>query len=292
LDIFITLFLPLALFIIMFSLGLGLVVDDFLRVFSAPRAFAVGIFTQMILLPVVGFVLAVAFRLPPELALGLVILALCPGGATSNILTKIAHGDVALSISLTAVSTLLSVVTIPLMVKAMAGYFLGVEAANIRITGLGLLLFALTALPVILGMTVRRFAPALTQAVERGLSRLALLLVVLAIAGALASNWSMFVDNLPVLGPSAIALNVVMLALILLIGWLMSLGEAQTSAIALETGIQNAAMGITVGSLIAERAGGVSPFSLPSGVYGIVMYGICVAFTLWRRGRAKSAQAA
>ena len=284
-NIFVTAFLPLTLFVIMFSLGLGLVVEDFKRIVVQPKAFAVGLLSQMVMLPIVGLVLAISFELPPELALGLVILALCPGGATANLLTRVAHGDVALSISVTATCTLLSVLTMPFMVKIMAGYFLGIEAGNIDVTALGLSMLMLTAAPVVLGMMVRRFAPALTSRVEKAVSTIAIVLVVVVVGAVLASNWTMFIENLPTLGPSVITLNVVMLLVGVLLARAFALTEAQGTAIALETGIQNGALGITVGSLIVASAGEVAPFSVPSGVYGITMYPVCLAFTLWRRDR-------
>lgn len=288
-NIFVTAFLPLTLFVIMFSLGLGLVVDDFRRILTHPKAFAVGIFSQMVMLPAVGFLLAIGFDLTPELALGLVILALCPGGATANLLTRLAYGDVALSISVTSVSTLLAVVTMPLLAKLAAGYFLGVDAADIDVTGLALSMVGLTTVPVCAAMAVRHFATAFALRIERGVSRAALLLMVTVIGIVLATNWTMFVDNLPLLGPSVFTLNAVMLLGGIVLAWLFRLSERHATAISLEAGIQNAALGVNVGSLIVDHGNEVSPISVPSGVYGIVMYAMCVAFTFWRRSRPADA---
>lgn len=286
-----TTFLPMTLFVIMFSLGLGLVASDFSRIVTHPKAFAVGLFSQMVMLPAIGFLLAIGFNLEPELALGLVILSLCPGGATANILTRVAHGDVALSISVTSVSTLLSVITMPVMVTVVADYFLGLEAGHVDVTSLSLSMLALTALPVCVAMTVRHFAPRFAVAIERSVSRIAIVLVVVVIGVVLAMNWRMFIDNLPVLGPSVITLNVLLLLGGLALGWLFSLSQGQATAISLETGIKNAALGVTVGSLIVDHGGDVSPISVPSGVYGITMYAVCVAFTLWRRSRVTATPA-
>lgn len=286
LNSIVTVMLSLTMIVIMFSLGLGLVVGDFARIITEPKAFAVALLSKMLVMPVAGVAVAVGFNLPADMAFGLTILALCPGGATSNILTKIAHGDVALSISANAVSTLLAVFTMPILVKLMADYFLGVEAAQINVTGLGLSMLALTTVPVVVGLVLRHFAENLALAIERPIAKMAMGLVVLVVGGALIINWEMFVDNLPTLAPSVIVLNIALLIIGVLLARLFSLSESQATAIALETGIQNAALGITVGSLIVENGNEVSAFSVPSGVYGITMYAICVAFTFWRRRRA------
>lgn len=282
-DSLITVFLPLALAIIMFSLGLGLTLDDFRRVFSAPRAFGVGALAQIVALPVVAYAIAVMFRLPSELAVGMMILSFCPGGVTSNILTKFARGDLALSISLTGVISLVSVVTVPLLVAFAADRFMGVDAPPVNVTSLALAMFLITAVPVVLGMLLRHFASGLTTSVEGFVEKLAVVLFVVVVVGALASNWALFVENLPVLGPAVVVLNVVLLAIGVGLARLTSLDGRQATAISIETGIQNATLGITVGSLIVEQASALPPFSLPSAVYGITMYGVSLPFVYWRR---------
>ena len=282
-DNLITVFLPLALAIIMFSLGLGLTLDDFRRVFSAPKAFGVGALAQIVALPVVAYAIAVMFRLPSELAVGMMILSFCPGGVTSNILTKFARGDLALSISLTGVISLVSVVTVPLLVAFAADRFMGVDAPPVNVTSLALAMFLITAVPVVLGMLVRHFASGLTTSVEGFVEKLAVVLFVVVVVGALASNWALFVENLPVLGPAVVVLNVVLLAIGVGLARLTSLDGRQATAISIETGIQNATLGITVGSLIVEQASALPPFSLPSAVYGITMYGVSLPFVYWRR---------
>lgn len=282
----------MTLFVIMFSLGLGLVVNDFGRIFTHPKAFAVGMLSQMVMLPAVGVLLAASLGLSPELGLGLVILTLCPGGATANVFTRIAHGDVALSISVMSVSTLLSVATMPVLAQIAAGYFLSVEAQHIDVTGLSFSMLLLTVLPVSIAMALRHFRPAFAISIDRNVARLALALVVVVIGVVLITNWGMFVENLPVLGPSVLTLNALVLAGGLFLAWLFSLDEAQATAIALETGIKNGALGVTVGSMIIDHGGEVSPISVPSGVYGITMYAMCVVFMLWRRNRARAGRAA
>jgi bile acid:Na+ symporter, BASS family len=285
-DILITVFLPLALAIIMFSLGLGLTLEDFRRVFLAPRAFGIGALAQLVILPAVAYVVAVLFRLTPELAVGLMILAFCPGGVTSNILTKFARGDLALSISLTGVISLVAVVTVPFLVSFAADHFMGVDAPPVNVTSLAVAMFLITAVPVALGMALRHFAAGLTAAIEGFVEKLAVVLFVIVVVGALAANWSLFVENLAVLGPALIVLNVVLLAIGLGLARLFALEGAQATAISIETGIQNATLGITVGSLIVEQASALPPFSLPAGVYGITMYLVSLPFIYWRRQAA------
>ena len=282
-DILLSVFLPLSLAIIMFSLGIGLTIDDFRRVGSRPYAFGIGAVNQMIVLPIIGFIIAIAFGLPGELALGLMILAFCPGGVTSNILTKLAKGDVALSISLTAVISLLTIFTVPILVAWSADYFMGLAAPDVNVTQLGIAMFLITAVPVLLGVSLRHFAGSFSERAEPWLARFANILFIVIVVGALAANWDLFIENLPRLGPSLVVLNVVLLAVGWYSGRLLKLNKQEASAVSIETGVQNATLGITVGSLIAEQASGLPPFSLPSGVYGITMYLVTLPFVYWRR---------
>lgn len=285
-DIFIKVFLPLALIIIMFSLGLGLTLDDFSRVIRRPKAFAIGALSQMIMMPIIGFIIVILFKLPAELAVGVMILAFSPGGVTSNFLSRLARGDLALSISLTAVFSIVAVFTVPPAVKLSSEYFLGVNAPPVNVAGLGLTLFLITATPVVLGMLLRAYATAFTIRIEPIVEKIALIFFIVIVVGALSANWQAFVDNLAVLGPALVALNIVLLFIGLGLGKLFSLSEPESTAIAIETGIQNATVGITVGSLIVEQTAGLPVFSLPSGVYGIIMYVVSIPFVLWRRSRA------
>jgi BASS family bile acid:Na+ symporter len=282
-DSLITIFLPLALAVIMFSLGLGLTVADFARVVTRPKAFGIGIASQLLAIPLVAYAIAVAMALPPELAVGLMILSFCPGGVTSNILTKIARGDLALSISLTGIVSLIAVFTMPVLVALAADRFMGLAAPAIDVTALGISMFVITAVPVLLGILLRHLAAGFATSIEPFVEKLALALFVVVVVGALAANWSLFVANLATLGPALVLLNVILLAIGLGLARAFSLNRQEATAIAIETGIQNATLGITVGSLIVEQASALPPFSLPSGVYGITMYIVSVPFVLWRR---------
>ncbi|MEM7144748.1 MAG: bile acid:sodium symporter family protein [Verrucomicrobiota bacterium] len=276
--------LPLILAFIMFSLGLGLRGTDFSRIFKFPGKFALGLGNQILLLPLIAFALALLFKLPPDLAVGFMILAFCPGGVTSNVLTRIANGNTPLSISLTAVTSLLSIVTVPLLVSLAVTHFMGDKAPPVNVTKLGLQMFAITAVPVVLGMTLTAAAPKLVTKISPAVSRIALVLFVLIILAALAKNWVVVWTNLPALGPALIFLNVLLLTLGLLTSKLAKLNPADASTIAIESGVQNGTLGIAVGALIALNATeNLPPTTVPSAVYGITMYLVSIPFVLYRR---------
>lgn len=288
-SITITVLLPLVLVVIMFSLGLGLVLDDFARLGRYPKAFAVGLTVQFVLLPSIAYAVVLAFGLAPDLALGLMILSLCPGGPTANLMTRYSRGDVALSISLNGISSLAAVATLPLFATYFVNRFLGAEAPEIDVTSLGLSMFALTAIPVVTGMLVRRYAPALAGIIDLPIRKLCVVLLVAIVSGALLVNWSIFVSTMPILGPSIVALVVGLLAGALALATLAGLEPAQMTAISIDAGIQNAAIGITVGALIAGPDAVVPVYSVPAGVYGVMMYFIVLPFMFWRRSLVRPA---
>lgn len=281
------LFLPVSLAIIMFSLGLGLVVADFVRIARIPRAFLAGATAQMLLLPLVAFALLAVFPLGPELALGVMILSFCPGGVTSNMLVKFAGGAVALSITLTAFASLASVLTAPILVEWMGAYFLGLGALALDLTELALAVFLMTTLPVTLGMLVRAFLPGVALAVEGPLSAMAALFFVIIVLLGVVGGWDLLLENLVTLGPLLVTLNVIMLGIGLTIARLTGLEARDGLAIAMEAGVQNAALGITLGGLVAAGAGVLPSFTLPSAVYGITMYVVIAPFILWARLRSR-----
>lgn len=277
--------LPLVLAFIMFSLGLGLRGADFARVFRQPKVFAVGLGNQLVLLPLVAFGLITAFDLPPMLAVGTMILALCPGGVTSNMLTRIADGTPPLSISLTAVASLLSVLIVPVMVAWTVGYFQVEESREVDVTAIGIKMFLITAVPVAAGMFLTRFAPKLVERISKTVANIALVLFVLIVILAIKANWDALMKYATVLGPTLLALMGIMLALGLITGRLLRVTPREATTISLESGIQNATLGIAVAGFVgAEAAGGELPDSaLPSAVYGVLMYFVVVPFVFWRR---------
>tara|TARA_B100001094_G_scaffold47778_1_gene43100 strand:- start:90 stop:944 length:855 start_codon:yes stop_codon:yes gene_type:complete len=278
--------LPIILAFIMFSLGLGLKGKDFSRIFKFPIAFGAGLLNQVVLLPLIALALAHAFGLSDVFAVGLMILALCPGGVTSNILAKMAGGNAPLSISLTAVTSLLSILTVPLILAFSVNYFMGEEAPPVDVTRLGLTMFLITAVPVAIGMVLTSKFPSLVDKIAPKVSRTAVGLFVIIIVAALAKNWEVFSSNLGTLGPVAVLLNIVMLLLGLVSAIALRLDKRDATTISIESGVQNGTLAIAVGSIIATVDGEIlPPETVPAAVYSITMYVVCVPFVFWRKKR-------
>ena len=268
--------LPLSLIFIMFSLGLGLKVQDFKNIMNNPKAFIIGIVNQMIVLPIVAFLIIIMFNLPSNLAVGIMILSCCPGGVTSNILTKLAKGDTALSISCTAVASLLTVITLPLIVGFSVTYFMGNNAPPINIILLGLTMFVVSTMPVLLGLYINTKFANISNSFTPISNKISSFLFVIIVIGALASEWTLFIDNVHSLGPAVISLICIMM----LVGYnsskLFGILDRQASTISIESGIQNGTVGIAIGNIILSTPEGLSVYSLPSGVYSILMYLVCL----------------
>ena len=273
--------LPLSLVFIMFTLGVGLTIDDFKNIVSEPKAFGLGIVNQMFILPLVAFCIALIFKLSNEMAVGMMILACCPGGVTSNIITKLAKGDTALSISFTAFVSIISVITLPLIVGFSMQYFLASSAPEINILALGLTMFLITTLPVILGLFVNTKYHDFSVSFLPIASKFSTFLFIIIVFGALASEWNLFVTNLNTLAPAIITLIAIMLAIGYNSANFFALSKEKAITISIESGIQNATVGITIGGLILNQGSSLSVLSLPSGVYGILMYLVCFPFIFW-----------
>ena len=274
-------FLPLSLVFIMFTLGLGLTLDDFINLIHRPKAFFVGIMNQMILLPVVAFFSISLMGITKELAVGMMILASCPGGVTSNIITKLAKGDTALSISYTAIVSIITIVTLPLITGFSMKHFMGADAPTLNLISLGLTMFLITAIPVGIGMVVRFKFRIIADSFESTATKISTVLFIIIIVGALLSEWNIFINNLSTLGAGMILLMVIMIT----IGYNSSkwfrMKNQQAITVAIESGIQNGTVGITIGNIILNPDTGLSILSIPSGVYSILMYFICLPFVFW-----------
>ena len=266
----------------MFSLGVGLQIADFKRVLQRPVAFLVGALNQVILLPIVTFVVVLLFGISGEMAVGFMILSACPGGVTSNIISRFAKADIALSVTLTAVISLTSVITVPLILGLSFAYFMDQSADDINITATAITMFALTAVPVALGLALRAWKPVPMERADPILARVAGVLFAVVVVGALAANWQLFVDNLQLLGPALIVLLVVLSSIGFVVPRLLGRTVQEAKTISIETGIQNSTLGITIAALIVG-AGGFTAFSLPAAVYGILMYLIIIPVVFWFR---------
>ena len=277
----IDIFLPLSLIFIMFTLGLGLTADDFIKVVREPKAFGVGILNQMVLLPIIAFSIVSLMGLTKEMAVGMMILACCPGGVTSNIITKLARGDIALSISYTAVVSIVTVITLPLITGFSMLHFMGSDAPQLNLLSLGLTMFVITAVPVGIGLMVNTRYQSFANSFEPTAARISTVLFIIIVAGALASEWDAFINNLSTLGPAIIILVSVMLFIGYNSAHLFKMNKKRAVTVAIESGIQNATVGITIGNLILDQETGLSILSLPSGVYGILMYLVCLPCVFW-----------
>jgi len=278
----ITLVLQVALAIVMLGLGLHLTVDDFRRVFRYPRAAVVGLACQIVVLPAVAFALARAFALPAELAVGLMLLAASPGGVTANLFSHLARGDVALNITLTAVNSLLCLVTLPLVVGLSLAHFLAAER-SVRVPYDKVIgVFAIVLVPVAVGMLARRFAPPLARVLDRPVRLLSVVVLILAIALSLLSERERVLTHLPTVGLAALTFNVISL----LVGYaaprVFGLSKRQAIAVGMEVGIHNGTLAIAV----ATGALGSIIMAMPAAIYSLFMFVTAAIFAvLINRGR-------
>lgn len=280
--------LPISLAFIMLTLGLALRWADFRRVVVQPKDFFVGAISQVVLLPLVAFALVSIWPIEPALAVGVMILAACPGGVTSNLLTHIARGDTALSVSLTAVISVLAVLTLPFIVGFSIVHFMDAASAprlNVIETIAGV--FVITTVPVLLGMMIRQFVPRTAKASERIARHIATVLFVLIVLGAIASERANIVIYFIQAGPVTLVLNVIMLVLAFGIGAALRLGPAQRTAITLECGLQNSTLAIFVGATLLKN----TTMIVPGGIYGLIMFATAGVY-IWRVLRKRPAAAA
>ena len=277
----IDIFLPASLIFIMLTLGLGLELSDFTNLVRKPRSFFVGLTNQILLLPLVTYIIILVFGITKEAAVGMMILACCPGGVTSNIITKLAKGDTALSISYTAFNSILAIVTLPLIVGFSMKSFMGLEAPDINILSLGLTMFFITAVPVGIGLLIREKNKYYADKFEPKASKISTILFAIIILGALLSEWETFINNFVLLGPAIVLLILTMLIIAYKSSKLFKMSDKQSITVAIESAMQNGTVGITVGNLIINPESGLSILSIPSGVYSILMYLICLPFVYW-----------
>lgn len=264
------LFLPLALAVIMFGMGLSLTLSDFKRILIYPKAVLLGLLNQIVLLPVVAFFIAKGLRLSPELAVGLMILAACPGGATSNLITHLAKGDTALSITLTAFSSMITVLTIPFVVNFSIGYFIpGGEEQQLEILGTVISVLVITIIPVAIGMLVLKKVPALAKKLEIPFRQFSTVFFILIVVSAFVKERDNLVQFFIDAGPASLALNLATLGLGYGVSKVAGLNFRQSLTIAVESGIQNGTLGITIAATLIVN----SVMTIPSAIYSLIMFG-------------------
>lgn len=267
--------IPAGLAVIMFAMGLTLTVGDFRLVLTRPRAMAVGLVCKMVLLPLLAFALVALFKPRPEFAVGLIILAACPGGITANLLTHLAGGATALAVSLTAISSVVDTVTVPFVVNLALHLFAGQDqAVALPLGRVSIGVFAVATLPLLLGMTLNARRPALAARIERVARPLATGVFALIVVGAFASQWRVMWANAAEVLPPALALNAGCMSVAVLLGRLGGLQRRETIAVVLETGLQNGALGIFVAATLL----GSQAMMVPSIVYALVMNVTAIAF--------------
>ena len=267
---------PMCLAIIMFGLGLGLTVSDFTRLLKIPRDFIVGFFGQVILLPIVAFILIQIISLPPEIALGTMIIAAAPGGVMSNILTKFANGDVALSISLTAVVSLISVITVPLIVYNSAD-FLGIEIfKEISMLNIALKMFVAVTIPVIFGMIVRALMTDFIVSKTLLVQRLSLILFLVLFTAIWVEEWDRITSFIQRAGLIALILNLTMIFLGYYLAKYLTSGVEQRKCISLECGLQNGTLALFVTTQLFDDV----VFAVPTAAYALIMFTTATIFVL------------
>ena len=261
---------PIILALIMLGLGLGLKLEDFGRVLKTPKDFIVGFISQLIILPIVAYILILIFRAPPEIAIGVMIIAAAPGGVTSNIMTKFADGDVALSISLTAIISLLSIITVPLIIFTSAD-FLGITemSQNISMTGIALKMFLVVTVPVILGMIIRKVAENFIASKVGIFNKLNIVLFVIFFFAAFYEERENLISFIMQAGLITLILNISMMVIAYYIAKAFTTGIKQMRCIALECGLQNGTLAIFVSTQIF---GTDILYAIPTAAYALIMY--------------------
>lgn len=262
-------FLPLALFVIMLGMGLSLVPNDFKRVLFFPKSVAVGVILKLLFIPLLTFGILYLIPLQPELAVGFVLLAACPGGATTNLITNLAKGDVALSITLTAIASTITVFTIPIIVNLGLVQFMG-ESQEIHLPFLKTIgqILAITVVPVVLGMIINKKFPALSLKSEKPVKIISAVFLVLIIAAALLKERDNVVDFFKQAGPVAFLLNVAGMLLGYFITKFLTKNKEQAVTVGVEVGVVNGTLGIAIAAGILQN----SVMTIPSAIYSIIMF--------------------
>ena len=274
---------PLSLALIMLALGMGLTVQDFTRVVKQPKDFLVGLVCQLIFLPIIAFALVFILDTPVELAVGLMIIAAAPGGVTSNILTKFANGDVALSISLTAIISLLSIITVPFIIfKSIDLLNASASTNEISMTGISIKMFLVVTLPVILGMIIRRFANNFVSSNEKTIQTISLILFLIVLFGAIIQERANILPYMMKAGTITFLLNIIMMLIGFYVAKIFATGVAQQRCISLECGLQNGTLAVFVG---IQLFGQDMSYMVPTAAYALIMMTTSVLFVIFLRNR-------
>lgn len=278
-DPLLTFFLPAALGIIMLGLGLSLSLADFARVAKFPKPVLIGLACQLLLLPLACFFLAKAFGLAPALAVGLMLLAASPGGTTANLYSHLAHGDVALNITLTAVNSVIAILTMPLIVNLSLAYFMSADQAIPLQFAKVVQVFAIVLGPVAIGMWLRSRFPGFAERMQKPVKIISALFLLLIILLAVAKDWRTFVDYAPAVGGVALAFNLLSMAVGYCVPRLLKLNLRQAIAIAMEIGIHNGTLAIALA--LSPALLNNPTMAIPAAIYSLIMFVTAALFGLW-----------
>ena len=275
---------PFALALIMLALGASLTTNDFTRVVKNPKEFLVGLICQLIVLPIVGYLLIIILKTPIELALGVMLIAAAPGGVTSNVLTKFADGDVALSISLTAVTSLISIISVPFVVFLSIDLFdIDYVSKEISMLGISLKMFGVVTVPVIIGMLIRRFADDFIMRNMKIIEKSSIVLFIIVFVAIYIEEWDSIIMFLTTAGTIALTLNVVMMIIGFYVAKIFATGVAQQRCISLECGLQNGTLAVFVG---IQLFGQDMSYMVPTAAYALIMMTTSVLFVIFLKNRA------
>lgn len=278
-DPLLTFFLPAALGIIMLGLGLSLSLADFARVAKFPKPVLIGLACQLLLLPLACFFLAKAFGLAPALAVGLMLLAASPGGTTANLYSHLAHGDVALNITLTAVNSVIAILTMPLIVNLSLAYFMSADQAIPQQFAKVVQVFVIVLGPVAIGMWLRSRFPGFAERMQKPVKIVSALFLLLIILLAVAKDWRTFVDYAPAVGGAALAFNLLSMAVGYCVPRLLKLNLRQAIAIAMEIGIHNGTLAIALA--LSPALLNNPTMAIPAAIYSLIMFVTAALFGLW-----------
>ena len=277
-------FLPVSLAIIMFGMGLTLVIRDFIRIFTYPKAVLVGLINQIILLPIIGFSTVVLFKLSPTMATGVMILSLCPGGPTSNLITQVSRGNIGLSVTLTALASLITVFTIPVLLSEAIAYFTGNTGVVIELPVLQTMLqiLVITVIPIAIGMIIRKRNEGFALRMEKPMRTASTILFVIIFLLIIIANKDNLVQAMKEVGLATLLLNLLTMGLGFLTAKLFGIAGNSQITITIESGIQNGTLAFVIATTILNNF----EMGLPTGAYSIWMF-ITGGILMWRLGSKK-----
>ncbi|WP_411030439.1 bile acid:sodium symporter family protein [Spongiimicrobium sp. 3-5] len=275
-------FLPLSLAIIMLGMGMTLIPDDFTRIIKYPKAILIGLTNQLIFLPIIGFSLAIAFNLNPVMAVGLMILATCPGGPTSNLITQVCKGNIALSVTLTAIASIISILTIPFILSYALEYFGSNTDVTIKLPIIDTIIqiMGITVIPISIGMFIRKHKTNFANRMEKPMRTASTVIFILVFIAVLAANADKLVDGMKAAGLVTLVLNIVTMGLGYLTAKLFKLNLKNAISITVESGIQNGTLGFVIATSILNNV----EMGIPIGAYSIWMF-ITGGILMWQLGK-------